>query len=445
MSETCLQDLLGYVTRHVPFYQAHTAPHGSALRGFPILGRTEIATDPDRFVSDEFAPARRLLHTHIRRVQSAPADTMEAWLTDSITVEKTSGTSGAPLYCLKHVTERAALGLAIWRQRRCIDPSVSPRRMFLFNHTGARPSPPGIHDETVGKVLAVYEAVAAAGATWLHAPPSVLGRHLDMFAGVEEVSLPRLRYIECNGEWLDGGLRGRIQEAFGATVINQYGTVESWTIALTCRHHVLHVNTDNILLELLDDSGQVITEPYCAGSIAITTLRLRMMPFVRYLTGDYGFYRTKHCPCGLSGTAIGLLPGRENQLIRGRAGRVFGNSVFAEVLCRVYNAMGTSSVTYVQVVQEEPCSFVLYTNGIPCPDRFFALFCRYAREALGEHLAFTHQLLDPAQVKRRQGNKELLFVSLCPPLGVGPGGLRLNRPSTGPLHEAGGGATRQTR
>jgi phenylacetate-coenzyme A ligase PaaK-like adenylate-forming protein len=54
------------------------------------------------------------------------------------------------------------------------------------------------------------------------------------------------------------------------------------------------VNTKNVWLEIVDNGNALITEPNKIGRIVVTALQLRLMPLVRYLTGDYGYFLPPH-------------------------------------------------------------------------------------------------------------------------------------------------------
>ena len=75
---------------------------------------------------------------------------------------------------------------------------------------------------------------------------------------------------------------------FNCKVASQYGCYEVNSIAYECPFHKLHVMTENVYVEIVEDN-----------QICITSKHNRVMPFVRYKVGDRGRLCTdKNCSCG---------------------------------------------------------------------------------------------------------------------------------------------------
>lgn len=64
---------------------------------------------------------------------------------------------------------------------------------------------------------------------------------------------------------------------FNCKVASQYGCYEVNSIAYECPFHKLHVMTENVYVEIVEDN-----------QICITSKHNRVMPFVRYKVGDRG-------------------------------------------------------------------------------------------------------------------------------------------------------------
>ena len=62
-----------------------------------------------------------------------------------------------------------------------------------------------------------------------------------------------LRYIEFTGEYLELPLRHRVEAVFGCRTANQYGTKEVNSIAYKCPEGNLHVMSDNVLNEYVNN------------------------------------------------------------------------------------------------------------------------------------------------------------------------------------------------
>lgn len=128
------------------------------------------------------------------------------------------------------------------------------------------------------------------------------------------------RAVFTTGELLDAGTRREIARGFGSPVLDVYGTSETKEIAWECVRRGLHVNADVLRVEVLDAEGRPLA-PGREGAIAVTVLRNRAMPLLRYLTGDRGSLRREGCACGLPFGLMGVVSGREADHLELPAGR----------------------------------------------------------------------------------------------------------------------------
>jgi phenylacetate-CoA ligase len=123
--------------------------------------------------------------------------------------------------------------------------------------------------------------------------PTVLYGFPSHFRELAEVWPSRLRpkLVFTSGEMLEGAVRRRIEEAFGAPVHDVYGSTELKEIAWECRaRDGYHINSDWLLVE--------VEEP--SGSVLVTSLYNRGMPLIRYRLGDTGSFVDHGCRCGRS-------------------------------------------------------------------------------------------------------------------------------------------------
>ncbi len=132
---------------------------------------------------------------------------------------------------------------------------------------------------------------------------------------------PDLRCIITTSEVLGEAQRALLAETFGVPVYNEYGCGELGTIAHECERGGLHVNDENLLLEVVD--GQQPCEPGNLGELVITELNNYAMPLVRYRTGDYGVIATTPCSCGRTLTLLEKIYGRAYDFVTTRYGRRF--------------------------------------------------------------------------------------------------------------------------
>jgi phenylacetate-CoA ligase len=118
----------------------------------------------------------------------------------------------------------------------------------------------------------------------------------------------QLRMLFTSGELLNGS-RAALSSMFEAPVYDIYGTSETKEIAWQCTHGGMHLNSDVVRLEVLDDSGRSVPTGQ-EGNLVATVLVNHAMPLIRYLTGDRGALLSGRCSCGRSSPLLGVVSGR---------------------------------------------------------------------------------------------------------------------------------------
>lgn len=149
--------------------------------------------------------------------------------------------------------------------------------------------------------------------------PSVLAQVAEACADgvVPPLRVDRILY---GGEHMSGSLRRFFEEKLGAkSVISAgYASVDGGVIGFQCRycrggaHHLLDRYQH---LEIVDEDSDEPLPPGEEGEIVVTTLARRLMPVIRYRTGDRGRLTGERCPCGRSGQLFELL-GRCDDVVR---------------------------------------------------------------------------------------------------------------------------------
>lgn len=110
--------------------------------------------------------------------------------------------------------------------------------------------------------------------------------------------------------------RKEISSVFGCDVFNTYGSREFMLIASECEnHHGLHVNMENLLVEVLGEEGKPV-KPGEIGEVVITDLHNYGMPFIRYKIGDLAVFSREPCLCGRGSTILKNVVGRSLDMIK---------------------------------------------------------------------------------------------------------------------------------
>lgn len=127
--------------------------------------------------------------------------------------------------------------------------------------------------------------------------------------------------IVTTSEVLDSASREILKEVFCAPVFNEYGCGELGTIAHECPEGALHLNDENILIEIC--VGDRTCNPGESGEIVATELNNQVFPLIRYRTGDFGYIAPDRCRCGRTLAILGSIHGRAYDFVRNRQGKMF--------------------------------------------------------------------------------------------------------------------------
>jgi phenylacetate-CoA ligase len=140
--------------------------------------------------------------------------------------------------------------------------------------------------------------------------------------------------------------REMMEKVFRAPVFETYGSREFMLIGAECeRHDGLHLTTEHLLVEVLDEDGNP-TPAGEEGDVVITDLFNCGMPFIRYQTGDRAIAGFETCPCGRGLPLLKKVVGRRLDILRTPDGRLIAGEFFPHLM-KDYPA-----VRRFQVVQE---------------------------------------------------------------------------------------------
>ena len=167
----------------------------------------------------------------------------------------------------------------------------------------------------------------------------------------KNIFLP-IRGVIATGEELLPEARGVMAEAFGANIYTCYPAQELGWLAFECEHHKLHINEESYLVEIIDIQGHS-TPAGDEGRVVVTAFEQRVMPFIRYFTGDLGTIDTTPCTCGRTLRTM-RLKGREAHMIELTRGRKVPLLELASVFDRFFQ-----SIRQYQIVHTAPLAFTV--------------------------------------------------------------------------------------
>lgn len=315
-----LQPLLAHAAEHSPYYRDLFAASGitaPTARDDGLFARIPVSTRADLQAAGE--------SLHCRAVPSAHGKVADS---------RTSGSSGRPLSFRRtaawgEIWSALAMREYFW-QRRDFSKRLGAIRIFP-NGKGLWPE--GLRSDLWSSSIgALYPTGPAFGLTvsatpeqqldwlgrtmpdYLTSFPSNL-RALVAHAREKGRDLPRVLEIRTVGEMLTEEDRALLSEAWKAPVTDMYTCEEVGYLALQCPDHPgYHVQSEHVLLEVLDDSGRPCA-PGQVGRVVLTDLHNLATPFIRYEIGDLAEVG-EPCPCGRGLPRIRRILGRVRNLIR---------------------------------------------------------------------------------------------------------------------------------
>jgi phenylacetate-CoA ligase len=406
-----LRQVLAHAQRTVPFYGSrlsaldltHAPLDRENWSRIPILSRKDVQLNRDALRSRSI-PAE---HGAVREVT-------------------TSGSTGRPVSILSTelpvmLWQAIALREHLWHRR-----DLTAKLAVIRVHPSLNAEPPdGVAMPTWGPPTdlvfrtgpaAMLNGSCAVGdmAAWLckQDPDYLLTTATRALALARHfrrtgLSLPRLRQVRTYGEAMSADLREQCRETWRVPVVDMYSSREIGYMALQCPlHEHYHVQSENILLEILDEQGNACRDGEI-GRVVISTLHNFATPLIRYEIGDYA-ESGGSCPCGRGLPVIRRILGRVRNMMRMPDGSTRWPDF---MLAETRNDLPAAQM---QIVQTAPD--VLELRAVPA--RHFSAKDRaklldYMRQWAGPQFHVSVRIVD--DIPRGPGGKFEEFMSLLDP------------------------------
>ena len=130
-----------------------------------------------------------------------------------------------------------------------------------------------------------------------------------------------IKVVFCTSERLYNHQRETIVRLFGCPVANGYGGRDAGFIAHECPNGNMHVITEDIVVEIINETGRVLPHGQ-SGKIVVTHLATRDYPFIRYRTGDIASLSEETCSCGRGLPLLTDIQGRNTDFVVAAEGTV---------------------------------------------------------------------------------------------------------------------------
>lgn len=157
-------------------------------------------------------------------------------------------------------------------------------------------------------------------------------------------------YIAATGSVLDPFLKSFIEQAFHSHIFEVYGATESGLIGFQCKKGRYHLMSDLVYAEFQRNGHPVSSGE--AGELVITKLYGRGTPVLRYTAiNDIVAPRDGACSCGMVGSLIQKVYGRNDLALYLPDGTVLLPSAFSEIYSRVLYELQTNKVKNTKIIQ----------------------------------------------------------------------------------------------
>lgn len=313
-----LRELVLHAARTTPHYREVFARHGvepsairtsDDLRRLPILEKDEVRQVPERFWSSA--------------------------VKGSYTIN-TSGTTGSPLRVrasrgalLRNYAHyyrlRERLGIdarersATFAGRMIVEPGrVSPP--FWRHNLATRTILYSTYHLSEGNIPAYLQRLASQRPALIFAYPSAITAVARVLLEHPQFEI-RPRAVIGSCETLLPHQRSIVEEAFGCTVTDFYGSAEMSAFVAQCERGTYHVWPTYGICEVV--VGDRPARPGEAGDLVTTSFVNDAMPLLRYRTGDIAV-PGEDCSCGLPFPTLHQIDGRRDDVLTTPDGRQVG-------------------------------------------------------------------------------------------------------------------------
>jgi phenylacetate-CoA ligase len=298
-TERRLTSLLEHAAREVPFYrQRVTLTRSPSLAAFPVLTKPLLR---EHFRECMTEPLRREYDSGRRRHGYG-------WVP-----VKTGGSTGVPTTVIHDAAGRdEGRAARLYSQYMCGFPFGVPYfrlwgSMVDINRTGdslTHRALSGLAGEILLNAFRMSDADIDAHIDTINRSRV---KHLMAYVDAAEALClyaqrngREVRHLEsvmaCAGT-VTRRARQTIEETLGSRVHNKYGSRECGDMACECEAGGLHVFSNRVAIEAVDDRGTPLA-PGQPGRLLITLLANRSFPLIRYEIGDVGCLSEAHCSCG---------------------------------------------------------------------------------------------------------------------------------------------------
>lgn len=343
-----LRSLLAVARERSPWHAARlrgidiTSFTAEDLRSLPVMTKDDLMSNWDAIVTDH----RLTLQQAEDHLSSITAD---AYILDRYHVVASGGSSGRRGVFAWDWDgwAQAYLGFARWllRAGMRLGPMEQGPPMALvaadmpthmtsaIGQTFASPATPVVRFPVTMPLAEIVAGLNDARPNVLSGYPSILAELArEARAGRLRVS-PRL--VVATSEPLTPGLRATVESAWGAPVMNWWGTSEGGATGSSCGFAPgMHLSEDMMIIEPVDDAFEPVAPGETASRVLLTNVINPLQPLIRYEITDEVRVLDGPCPCGSVMTGVDDIEGRTDDCFVYEGGVVVHPHVLRSPLSR---------------------------------------------------------------------------------------------------------------
>ena len=265
-----------------------------------------------------------------------------------------------------------------------------------------------ITDEMIGKFV---EEVNAKKVRWLQGYSSSIEAVADYLLK-HHLETPSVEMIWWTSAPLSPMVRKKIEQAYGCSVMDQYGCNEMWNIAVQKKGEpYLTVCTDFVHVDVVAADGKQLPVGQ-KGNILITDLNCKAFPLIKYRLGDNGCLAKTAQESGDGYPKLHFVDGRISDNIIFPDGKKI-DGVYLTAICDVCPDVISSYQVYQYADYSVSLRLVL-KNGISEDDvRIKNIYCELEK-LVGKHVSCRLEFLEnisPVKGKKRYIISEIALNS----------------------------------
>ncbi|MFO8012496.1 MAG: phenylacetate--CoA ligase family protein [Phycisphaerae bacterium] len=342
-----LQDLVSAAWEHTPYWREVMDARGfrpedvrslEDLARFPLLEKPTLRSRREDMVWRDEGPRLRLV--------------------------RTSGSTNEALQFYTNSNREAEINAARIRGHRWIGVEKGEMEVWFWGspvELDAQTRAKHLRDRLVNEPLTngfelTPERVAGYVEQWKRWRPKCIFGYPNSFVlliqmaekqGIDLRDVKRcgLQVISTTSEMLGEVNRKIIADAFGVPVYDSYGAREVGLIGHECDRFTMHTNDEHVILETIDPDTLEPTDG--EGELVATSLISRVMPVIRYRTGDIVTLSDAPCECGRTLGRIEISGGRIADFV------VTSNGKWVVGYSFIYICRSVPGIVKFQVRQEE--------------------------------------------------------------------------------------------